>query len=239
MAVPSAAPVSRCASCGKDIPSANMVVHAVHCARIATSKTSRCHACGCALEGDMDSHKRELVGRLSREFWSNVYGIISKVNNNTAFDTNAALASLNESLLALEKHEWKLLINQPASPADSQSQTSFVPHTFDNFGDTIIHVVIRRLKNQDLVVEIVSRLLQHDPSLVSSCNNSGDTPLHLACSLASNEKLVSLLLAQPNIDVNVKNKLHDTALHLSSRRRYIRVSKMLVDAGARWRVGES
>ena len=59
-------------------------------------------------------------------------------------------------------------------------------------------------------------LLNHKDIKINAVNQLGRTALHLAAYFGHYE-VVQLLLAQNNIDVNLKDNKHDTALHIAAR----------------------
>jgi ankyrin repeat protein len=76
----------------------------------------------------------------------------------------------------------------------------------------------------------VKALLKDNPDLVSSRDNNGDTPLHLAA--AKGYKDVTQLLLAKAADVNAKNNDGWTPLHESAVNGYKDVAQLLLAKGA-------
>src|SRR6266849_2687719 len=74
----------------------------------------------------------------------------------------------------------------------------------------------------------VKMLIEHNPNLVFSKDNNGDTPLHLA----ANRDVAELLLANRG-PVNVTNYDGDTPLHKASGNGHTDVVELLMANGAR------
>ncbi|XP_015906122.2 alpha-latroinsectotoxin-Lt1a-like [Parasteatoda tepidariorum] len=75
---------------------------------------------------------------------------------------------------------------------------------------------------------VLNRILAKDPNQIEVKDIDGNTPLHLA---AENNKsnLVKLLLSK-GADVNAKNKLHLTPLHIACRRQFQRTVSSLLES---------
>lgn len=75
--------------------------------------------------------------------------------------------------------------------------------------------------------KVVEILYQKSPEEVQSCNQNGDTPLHIAVH-EENETIVNLLL-EYNASRSVQNKKGETPLHIAVYRRNIQFIKLLLD----------
>lgn len=65
-------------------------------------------------------------------------------------------------------------------------------------------------------VNSVIVLLQHGAD-INSLTSSSQTPLHIAANFSENPKVLELLLSQPNIDINIRNNLGETAKDICTR----------------------
>jgi len=74
------------------------------------------------------------------------------------------------------------------------------------------------------LIDIVDININHQTS-------TGNTPLHIACSL-SNKKMVFILLSSKNIKLNILNKESHTPLFIASVNRNVRIVDMLLSKGA-------
>lgn len=82
--------------------------------------------------------------------------------------------------------------------------------------------------------EIVGRLLD----ISADCNAqdiSGDTPLHKTARIGDKTGC-DLILKYPGVDVNMKNKMLMTALHLAAQHNNHEVTQLLLDKGANWKL---
>lgn len=70
----------------------------------------------------------------------------------------------------------------------------------DPMADVLLHAAWRGNKKE------AQRILSDNGALVNCTDHYGQTPLHLACTYGNNE-IVSLLLAQPGVEVNVKTDI--------------------------------
>eukprot|EP01119_Soliformovum_irregulare_P014669 TRINITY_DN4023_c0_g1_i3.p1 TRINITY_DN4023_c0_g1~~TRINITY_DN4023_c0_g1_i3.p1 ORF type:complete len:409 (+),score=70.94 TRINITY_DN4023_c0_g1_i3:186-1229(+) len=66
---------------------------------------------------------------------------------------------------------------------------------------------------------------------INAPNNSGETPLHLAC-LRNNHLVVQYLLSQKEINVDATSTKQESPLHYATRKGNIGVIKLLLEAGA-------
>ncbi|CAF1453886.1 unnamed protein product [Rotaria magnacalcarata] len=64
--------------------------------------------------------------------------------------------------------------------------------------------------------EIGSLLIQNGID-INAQTNGGQTPLHLAASQSNNRQIIQLLLMHPFINVNIQNKLNETAMTIAKR----------------------
>jgi hypothetical protein len=64
--------------------------------------------------------------------------------------------------------------------------------------------------------EIASLLLQNGID-INAQTNGGQTPLHLAASQTNHRQIIQLLLMNPFINVNIQNKLNETAMTIAKR----------------------
>ena len=90
------------------------------------------------------------------------------------------------------------------------------------------------LKNNDLPK--VKTLLKDNPQLLSSRDESGNTPLHLAVRQKQNET-ISYLLSE-GADVNCANTNQFTPLHLSSNLGSLEITRLLIENGADVRLAD-
>jgi ankyrin repeat protein len=79
-------------------------------------------------------------------------------------------------------------------------------------------------------LEMLKVLVKHDPDLVFSKDDRGETPLHLAAEW-SHKDVAEFLLAN-KADVNAKNNDGRTPLHLAADRGYKEVAELLLKNGA-------
>lgn len=80
----------------------------------------------------------------------------------------------------------------------------------DRKGQTALHMAAKGANCLDVVKE----LLQVDPAVVMLPDRNGNTPLHVA-TRKKREEIVKELLKMPDINVNVMNRLHKTAMDLA------------------------
>jgi len=80
----------------------------------------------------------------------------------------------------------------------------------DKKGQTALHMAAKGANCLDVVKE----LLQVDPAVVMLPDRNGNTSLHVA-TRKKREEIVKVLLKMPDINVNVMNRLHKTAMDLA------------------------
>ena len=93
-------------------------------------------------------------------------------------------------------------------------------------GDTALNVAAGR----DLAVRNV-KLLVHGGANVNTQNRQGVTPISAAAS-SNNPEVVSFLLEQDDLDINLGSQVYGAALHQACRKSYIDIVKNLVEHGA-------
>lgn len=80
----------------------------------------------------------------------------------------------------------------------------------DKKGQTALHMAAKGAN----CLKVVKELLQVDPAIVMLPDRNGNTPLHVA-TRKKREEIVKELLKMPDINVNVMNRLHKTAMDLA------------------------
>merc|ERR1712139_162233 len=78
--------------------------------------------------------------------------------------------------------------------------------------------------------EAVEQLLQQEPALIDTTDNTGSTLLHVACQ-NSNRRVAKLLL-KTKADVNTQNNNGNTPLHYAYAFGYHQLAEFLVSRGA-------
>ena len=100
-------------------------------------------------------------------------------------------------------------------------------NSVDNFGNSCVHAAVKRGS-----VTLTRILIEH--GAVSDCQNDyGSTPLHYAAAnYKSNGKVLTWLLKQGNIHVDVPDNSQTTSLHLATELGHTNAAKALLEHGA-------
>jgi len=147
--------------------------------------------------------------------------------SNKEEEQNTLEEILNDPFMQEEIEDFSNLRNeQDIINLIDRASTEGMDHLFDdNDGSTILHYAA-----QEGYTKACTHAIKKFPELLTTKNMGKRTPLHVAI-MSDNEKIVDILLAQPNVNKNSCDIHGNTPLHASVLLKLPFIAKKLIDKG--------
>lgn len=200
-----------------------------------------------------DIRGKTLIMKISEKGYSKFYRIIASVPKLNLYNghkygynlLHSAAESCNLEFLKLILNDNKFNINQKTKCGKTLLHLAVIAgnkecinylleicqhndiNDSDSEGFSALHIVINN-KRLDLVKLLLENSSFNNNININIRDNSGNTPLHLACK-DSYIEIVQYLLSRPKIDINSMNNSNNAPLHIAIEYKHFEIVKYLIE----------